>query len=140
MGEVAVAVALELVPAVVTALRVWEVRWECEGDWRWAKPHPAGHEHSQCTRERAKPEVTVGTDHPSFCPHPPEALPPCTPVIPPLPYSILSLLQEGIQLEIITPTPLVPTLMSPSLIWPHPSCGPGNSGNASQGGLKFLSW
>lgn len=75
MGEVAVAVALELVPAVVTALRVWEVGWECEGNWPWAKPRPPGHEHSQCTRERTKPKVTVGPDHPSSCPHPPEALP-----------------------------------------------------------------
>lgn len=35
MGKVPVAVALELVPAVVTALRVWEVGRECEGGWPW---------------------------------------------------------------------------------------------------------
>ena len=35
MGKVPVAVALELVPAMVTALCVWEVERECEGRWPW---------------------------------------------------------------------------------------------------------
>ena len=72
VGKVAVAVALKLVPAVVTALCIWGVEREHEVGWHQAEVCLANCECSKPTREGAQPEVTVGLNHPLpwAIPHP----------------------------------------------------------------------
>lgn len=64
VGKVTVAVALKLVPAVVTALCIWGVEREHEGGWHQAEVCLANCECSKPTREGAQSEVTVGLNHP----------------------------------------------------------------------------
>lgn len=99
MGEVAVAVALKLVPAMVTALCVWEVEREHEGGWPQAEACLASREHTSPPERGPNPRSLWGEINPLPGPIPQPPLCPPTFSPPSSHIHFFSLLQEEIQLE-----------------------------------------
>ena len=135
--KVAVAMALKLVPAVVTAFCVWGVEREHEGSWHRAEVCLANCECSQPTREGAQSEDTVGLNHPfpGATPYPPLLYPsPVTSLL--HSHIFFSAAKWRFNWKIITPIPSRPnsdvSFSDLATLW--------ELRKQSQEGLIFPSW